>query len=445
MQLYTAIQTQKMHASMRGYPSVGERQAMALSTTVGVLFAYVVFQDSLLSPLASIGGSKAYMTMRRMPDLIGILASVIFLLLTRGRRLTRALPFAIIFLMISAWMVYSGTRAGATNQGFIELWAVGRCWPLFLAVSCQSWVPAVKKRFFTLVIICTTIESCIGVMEFLIPPLSGLLLPNFYTETGIGELTYVRQMAGGFVSGSFIENVGFAYTALIGFAVLITAEPVWMPRRALRWKWPLLLLHGAAVGISGSLTVAVLLLFLLIIRRVNSKRLLRLGAFAGIAVIGAIAGLVIWGEPLALGEFVQAAEAQRLGAFYGIVEMATKADFGTILMGVGPSDYASWQALLFTSTPGFFLNNGLAIQDIYWPSYGLYYGIIGLALLIFLFTMLCGRLNRTPKGAGRQLCFSFLACIFVAGWFNQVLEFRPIAFFFWPMAGMLIQRGKKDG
>ena len=38
----------------------------------------------------------------------------------------------------------------------------------------------------------------------------------------------------------------------------------------------------------------------------------------------------------------------------------------------------------------------------------------------------------------------FLACVLLAGFFSQVLEFRPMAFFLWPLAGMLIRWGRRD-
>jgi ABC-type xylose transport system permease subunit len=97
--------------------------------------------------------------------------------------------------------------------------------------------------------------------------------------------------------------------------------------------------------------------------------------------------------------------------------------------------------------PGFVLNDTLVIQDLYWPSFALFYGLIGLISLMALFAFLWVRITQQVSGRdrGANMFKQLLVCVLLAGFLNQVLEYRPMAFFLWPLAGMLIQRGAQRG
>ena len=207
-------------------------------------------------------------------------------------------------------------------------------------------------------------------------------------------------------------------------------------------------MHVIAVVFSGSLTVCVLVALCVgwevAYRRFSWRTVFFVGA-AGVSL--GVLTLMIWGESLGWPGFVRAAQNQRLGMLTGIFEFAAEEGWGTWLVGVGPSDLGIWQALRFQNVPGFVLDNSLVVQDIYWPSFVFLYGLLGLGSLMGLFAFLwvCFT-RRVPRGdRGGNMFKLFLACVLLAGFFSQVLEFRPMAFFLWPLAGMLIQRGVQRG
>jgi hypothetical protein len=419
-----------------------------LATLAGLLFFLSVFQDALFSPLASLGGEGLYMGIRRLPDLLAVVVPAFFLLLVPTHRLVRALPFVGWFLLIGTWMVFSGMRAGVTGQVLLELGALARCWPLFLAIACQEWGAAARRRFISLVVLSTTLECGIGLIEAFLPSVSELILPGAFGGPDETSMTYLRELPKGFVSGTLIENVGFAYTGLVGFVILAAGERGWLPAWARRWRRVLLLLHVIAVVFSGSLTVCVLVALCVgwevAYRRFSWRTVFFVGA-AGVSL--GVLTLMIWGESLGWSGFVRAAQNQRLGMLTGILEFIAEVGWGTWLVGVGPSDPAIWQALRSTSVPGFVLNDTLVIQDLYWPSFALFYGLIGLISLMALFAFLWVRITQQVSGRdrGANMFKQLLVCVLLAGFLNQVLEYRPMAFFLWPLAGMLIQRGAQRG
>jgi len=293
------------------------------------------------------------------------------------------------------------------------------------------------------------------------PGVQAIFLPRATTlSVGDFEKSYRVLSAGrelGSLSGTLGDTVGFGFFLVLVLSVLVA--------RYRRLRFPLLLFVLALVANIGwsysrAATLAGLICLALwfrlrrgwgptimvglgtIIPAVTLLILLSSGSSSISALKSQQSVLVNLGS-IFTKQYLDAAQKQRLAALIGNVPTIL---VNKPMLGYGPDRDKAIDALNH-SQRSFLLKvwSKEGFKDVYWAAVLTFYGLAGLAAMIWMFVRLY-RLawrvrRRAPGGYERQIADAMIILVLVTAFllfFNQTIEFRAFGFYFWLVASLLV-------
>lgn len=427
------------------------------------LALYFPFEDFILKWVPVSG--LVLLFLRQIPDFLLLYFAVIFVAarLTRpgGLYIVSSAVDTFLFLFVVEVLFSGLLNHASTLVCVIKLKAIIRYVLVIYLARNTDITERDVVRFYKAVAVSVAIQVAIGLAEvFLRGPLPAFFLPRIPSATvaGIGvSKSSVWESAKGAAFGTMVNTIGFAQLLVVGLVVWMAG----VKRKLIAYWCGIVVIIGAIYlsGVRAATIVAVLLVALNEIRRSRRSR----NVIISISLIGFVSLLFV-ARRIISADLPQGALLALFTAHYYVHAMGTRLG---VIVSVFPFflTHAGWRVLLgLTPDPAILAPfiHGMPqvpillqptvtpLEDVYWIALTMYFGVVGVGLLLLfyfgLWKMVRRVLGSTERSFVRTLSWSaqqLLLTSLLLNFVSQTFEVRQFSFYLWTIVGFALSTGRQ--
>lgn len=369
--------------------------------------------------------------------------------------------FVLVAFLSTLW------NGGQLLSGFFNVRTMLRYLAIYYLIGLSLWSPASNdlQKITNLVVIVGVLQSLLAIIQYIMGDgftSAYFFPPTLYAELGDVKVSMELQKKIGASIGTFGRPSSMAYFLLIPAAISLIRS-VWFGRFSFRWMFVyIIIIAGIFLSYKrGALLLALMLPVVMSCLGKKSCYVNKLLLIGGAFVIGAMLLVSLYqSNELHLNEkeveLSPVESLMKLGTaeYWGNTSNVSRGWFITevggavlrqfTLIGYGADDENARRLLASSGSQFSNLVYYRAFDDVYLISSLIYYGPVGMALIVAAFFYLYQKgkvLSRSHDNHERLLGLLFCGIIIllpVALMLERVLELRAFSFAFWSLAGLCV-------